>query len=199
LTTYNLEVWYRATNQVGSEPVGGVVMYFFTYASTDCTGVAGGPASTAVTYSPDTTGTWTRLAGQTTTDANVQSLQVLLAAGCNTVPCSFVVNFDDVSAETEPPLAVTVASFAARPVAQGVLVRWRTGTEADLLGFQVYRSRGHSWERITRSLIAAKGSVSGASYRYLDRTARRGIPYRYRIKAVRSDGTATWFGPVRVT
>jgi hypothetical protein len=63
----------------------------------------------------------------------------------------------------------------------------------------VYRSQGHSWQRITRSLIAAKTAVSGASYRYLDRTARRGVSYRYRIKAVNRDGTTAWFGPVRVT
>jgi lamin tail-like protein len=97
-------------------------------------------------------------------------------------------------------LAVTVRSLDARPVTKGVLLRWRTGTEADLLGFHVYRSRRQSWRRITRSLIAAKGSVSGASYRFLDRTAmRRGVSYRYRIKALNRDGTASWFGPVRVT
>jgi plastocyanin len=95
--------------------------------------------------------------------------------------------------------AVTFASATARRTARDVLVRWRTGTEADLLGFNLYRSQGQSWKRITRSLIAAKGSVSGASYRYLDRTAKHGISYRYRIKAVHGDGTATWFGPVRVT
>jgi hypothetical protein len=43
----------------------------------------------------------------------------------------------------------------------------------------------------------AKGAVSGAAYRYLDRTARRGVAYRYRVKAVQQDGTARWFGPVR--
>jgi hypothetical protein len=96
------------------------------------------------------------------------------------------------------PTAVTFASASAARTPKGVLVRWRTGTEADLLGFHVYRSRGHSWQRITRSLIAAKGSVSGGSYRFLDRTARRGVSYRYRIKAVQQDGTARWFGPVRV-
>ena len=95
--------------------------------------------------------------------------------------------------------AVTLASASASRTARGVLVRWRTGTETDLLGFHVYRSRGHSWQSITRSLIVAKGSVSGASYRYLDRTAKHGVSYRYRIKAVYHDGTATWFGPVRVT
>src|SRR5262249_3096552 len=97
------------------------------------------------------------------------------------------------------PTAVTLASAGANRTSKGVVVRWRTGTEADLLGFQVYRSRGHSWQRITRSLIASKGSVSGASYRFLDGTAKRAWAYRYRIKALNRDGTANWFGPVRVT
>jgi len=97
------------------------------------------------------------------------------------------------------PSAVTFASANASRTAKGVLLRWRTGTEVDLLGFRVYRSRGHSWRRVTRSLIAAKGSVSGASYRFLDKTVRRGASYRYRIKAVNRDGTTAWFGPVRVT
>jgi len=64
---------------------------------------------------------------------------------------------------------------------------------------QVYRSGGHSWRRVTHSLIAAKGSLSEVSYRLLDRTARRGASYRYRIRAVNRDGTTAWFGPVRVT
>jgi hypothetical protein len=138
--------------------------------------------------------------GQSTTDAGVQSVKVILSFSCPPATCAanLAVYFDDVVAQTEP-LAVTVASLSARSAAQGVLLRWRTGTEVDLLGFQVYRSRGHSWRRITHSLIAAKGSVSGASYRVLDRTARRGLSYRYRIKAVNRDGTTSWFGPVRVT
>jgi hypothetical protein len=100
------------------------------------------------------------------------------------------------------PTAVTLALAGATRTNKDVVVRWRTRTEVDLLGFQVYRSRGHSWQRISRSLIAANGSVSGASYRFLDRTARtarRGVPYSYRIKAMNRDGTASWFGPVRVS
>ena len=105
--------------------------------------------------------------------------------------CSYTLTIDTVT-------AVTFASVSATRTGTGVVVRWRTGTEADLLGFQIYRSRGHSWQRITRSLIAAKGSVAGASYRYLDKTARRGVSYRYRIKAVNRNGTTAWFGPMRV-
>jgi hypothetical protein len=94
--------------------------------------------------------------------------------------------------------AVTMRTLSAIRSRGGVLVRWRTGTEAELLGFQVYRSRRQGWQRLTRRLIAAKGSMSGASYRFLDRTAMGGVAYRYRIKAVDRDGGADWFGPVHV-
>ena len=97
------------------------------------------------------------------------------------------------------PSAATFRSASASATRRGVLLRWRTGIEAELLGFHVYRSRGHSWKRLTHSLIVAKGSVAGASYRFLDKTARRGVAYRYRIKAVNRDGTTSWFGPLRVT
>jgi hypothetical protein len=110
----------------------------------------------------------------------------------NTGSASFTVTVNLVS-------AVTFRSASATRAARGVVVRWRTGTEAGLLGFQVDRSHGHSWRRITHSLIATKESVSEASYRFLDKTATRGVSYRYRIKAVNRDGTASWFGPVRVT
>jgi hypothetical protein len=98
--------------------------------------------------------------------------------------------------------AVTAATFASArltPTHRGTLLRWRTGTEVETLGFHVYRARGQSWRRLNHALIVAKGSVSGASYRFLDRTARRGVSYRYRIKSVDRDGTSSWFGPVLVS
>ena len=191
-TTYNLEFWYRTTSAVNF-----VQMFLNTYQTTDCSGSPFGPASTASTSSPDTSGTWTRVQGHTTTDANVQAVKVILNFTCaSTCASGLFANFDDIVAQTEP-LAVTVSSFVARHVANGVLLRWHTGTEAGLLGFHVFRSQGRSWRRMTRSLIAARGSVTGASYRFLDRTAKRGGAYRYRIQAVDSDGTRRWFGPVR--
>jgi hypothetical protein len=110
--------------------------------------------------------------------------------GC--LGCNYTLTYDAVT-------AVTFASASATRTAKGPLVRWRTGTEADVLGFLVYRSRGQSWRRLSHSLIVAKGSVSGAAYRFLDRTAKVGVSYRYRIKALNRDGTAAWFGPVRVS
>ena len=193
--SYSASFSYRTTATLTHVPG----LTAFSYASNNCTGPS---FSLGNLNAPSTIsdGAWHAVSGTLTNPFAAQSLQFepFFACACSQSTTA-TVNFDDVVFETTP-LAVTVASLArAARAATGVLVRWRTGTEADLLGFHVYRSRGHSWKRITRSLIVAKGSVAGASYRFLDRTAKRGVAYRYRIKAVNRDGTTSWFGPVRVT
>jgi hypothetical protein len=196
-TNVTRSLWYSTTSNL----VSAVIFNLKFFASSNCSDLmAVGPVN-LFTTSPVADGKWHQLMDPSETDVFAgnsgaqATLFFLCTFGC---PAGVVVNFDDVIMGSGP-LAVEMQSFTGKRLREGVLVRWRTGTEADLLGFHVYRSRGDSWGRITRSLIVAKGSVSGASYRYLDRTARRGVSYRYRIKAVRSDGTATWFGPVRVT
>ena len=103
---------------------------------------------------------------------------------------------DDFSLTASGATAVRVTSLQATRVNAGVRLRWRTATEAELLGFQVYRWYRHSWRRVTHSLIGARGSVSGTSYRFVDRTAKRGVHYRYRLESVNRDGTTSWLGQV---
>ena len=79
---------------------------------------------------------------------------------------------------------------------RGVLVRWRTASELDVLGFSVYRGLDGRRVRVNKQLIAARNRASGASYSYLDRSARKGT--RYWIQAVNVDGSRSWFGPARV-
>ncbi|MFN2467487.1 MAG: FG-GAP repeat domain-containing protein, partial [Gaiellaceae bacterium] len=86
------------------------------------------------------------------------------------------------------PTMVALRSFSARSSRQGVELRWRTGAEAMLLGFDVYRAG----VRLNRPLIAARGEAGGAGYRLLDRGARVGATYLYRLQAVRLDGTRAW-------
>jgi hypothetical protein len=201
-TTYNLLVWYLASPPVTISFVGYGASY---YSDAACASFLSSPAG-ASTSSPIIDGAWHSISGQQTAPGTAQSARLQINFTCVEVTCKTTtdptlfdaVQYDDVVFDSSP-LAVSVHSLTASRSHQSVLVRWRTGTEVDLLGFQVYRSRGHSWRRITHSLIATKGAVSGASYRYLDRTARRGVSYRYRIKAVEQDGSASWFGPVRVT
>jgi len=197
-TTYYMQVWYRTTNQ-------SVISISFSaayWSAANCTGSNGNPGA-ATTTQPIRDGNWHAITGPTTAPTNppfdAHSATLTINFGCIQA-CSdtYVVNYDDAIMDTSP-LAVSVYGLRAVRSHRAVVLRWRTGTEADLLGFYVYRSRGHSWHRLTRSLVAAKGSVSGASYRFLDRLARPGVSYRYRIKAVNRDGTTALIGPVRVT
>ena len=194
-TLYNVAMWYRTTASILSAEI--LVRVF------DGAGCTGNLSNFVAEFPAVTTGVWTQVTAQIQPDASIQSGRFLPRFNCpgggGACAADVQVNFDDVVMQTDP-LAVTVASFAAaRRTSQGVLLRWRTGTEADLLGFEVYRLHGRSSHVLTRSLIVAKGSVSGAAYRFLDRTAKRGAAYRYRIKAVKRDGTTSWFGPVLVT
>jgi hypothetical protein len=97
---------------------------------------------------------------------------------------------------TSGPTSVGVASFAARRAAKGVTVTWRTASEAGLVGFNVERSSGSTWQRVNKRLIAARGGLVGSSYRFADTTAKAGRAYRYRLQVV--GPTKAYVGPVSV-
>ena len=92
------------------------------------------------------------------------------------------------------PTAVTIASFAARQGRAGVKLTWRTASEVDALGFNVWRfsPRGKG-VKVNRTLLAAKaaGRTGGTHYRLLDRHVRRGA-YTYRLQVVGRDGARAW-------
>ena len=90
---------------------------------------------------------------------------------CST-PGVITAYFDDVAFETGST-AVTLRSLSASRSAAGVRLHWRTGSEADTLGFHVYRGRGAKLTRVDRRMIPARGSVSGARYSFVDRRAPR--------------------------
>jgi hypothetical protein len=73
------------------------------------------------------------------------------------------------------------------------VLRWRTGAETQLLGFNVYRGA----TKPNRSLVAARGSAAGSAYRFVDRAVRSGTAYGYRLQAVGRDGTRTWVARAR--
>jgi subtilisin-like proprotein convertase family protein len=87
---------------------------------------------------------------------------------------------------TGGPTAAEVAGLAAAPSAAGVAVRWRTETEADVAGFDLYRGS----RKLNPSLVAAKasGALRGASYRFVDRSAPAHGVLTYRLQLIRRDG-----------
>jgi fibro-slime domain-containing protein len=99
----------------------------------------------------------------------------------------------ETSIELQPapqiPTAASVSSFTARRGAAGVVLRWRGGNPT-VLGYRVYRGR---------TLLKPRLIVAGprGAHRYLDRSAPAG-PLRYRLQAVRTDGSTAWAGSVNV-
>ncbi|MFN2468457.1 MAG: hypothetical protein ABR521_10075 [Gaiellaceae bacterium] len=94
-----------------------------------------------------------------------------------------------------PPTAVTLRSLRSAATAKGVVVRWRTGSETALAGFNVYRVRANgSLAKLNRTLIRAhsSGKTRGHAYAFTARGGRAGTTYR--LEAVGLDGTKTRLG-----
>ena len=90
------------------------------------------------------------------------------------------------------PTAVRVRALSATRIAGGVAVRWATGDESDVAGYNVYRGK----VRVNANLVRAKasGTARGASYRLVDR--RAGKLGSYRLEIVHLNGSRTSGGLV---
>lgn len=99
---------------------------------------------------------------------------------------------DDVAVRTDVPTAVDVTSFIGAVNRSGVVLSWKTQVEADTIGYNVWRFAGAKGVKVNRSLIGAKGAAGGTTYRVLDRNARPGADYKYRLQVVSKDGKRTW-------
>jgi hypothetical protein len=192
-TTYNFAGFYRTTASATSS----VVLALIEFSDGACGSLV--DVGLASASPPVTTGAWTFLNGQTTTPASAKSAYLALQHNCNAATCpAMTANFDDVGVSTGP-LAVTVVSFTAHRAGKGVLLRWRTGTEANELGFNVYRQQGARRVLVNRRLLPALGAIAGSSYSYRDRRAPKHRALRYWLQAVAVDGTRTRHGPVRAS
>ena len=78
-------------------------------------------------------------------------------------------------------------------------MRWRTASEFDTLGFNVFRQVRGKRVKLNRRLIPARNSLVGRAYSYRDRRAPRASSLRYWLQVVDLDGTRTWRGPIRVS
>jgi hypothetical protein len=95
-------------------------------------------------------------------------------------------------------LAARFRSLSATATSRGTLVRWRTASELDVVGFNVYGLVNGRRVRLNRRLIRAVGRNAGHAYSFVDR--RPGArATRYWIQAVDLDGSRSWFGPARIT
>jgi hypothetical protein len=101
--------------------------------------------------------------------------------------------------DCEASTAVRVSTFLIQRTNRGVNLRWRTASEADALGFNVYRQQNGKLLKLNQELIPSVfgGTASGHRYSWLDRSAARG-PAKYRLQAVGLDGKRSWVGAANV-
>ena len=97
-------------------------------------------------------------------------------------------------------LLVTLANFKATSFQNGIRVHWNTASEADNLGFHLWRATGEGWKtgdysqviRLTEELIPSKGDkVGGYPYSYIDSNVESGITYYYGLVDIDSNGQST--------
>jgi len=100
---------------------------------------------------------------------------------------------------SDEPTLVNLASFAAIPSLESILLEWETASEINNAGFRLWRDEKEDGQYtcITETLIPAEGGPSqGAAYAYEDDSVELGTTYYYQLEDMDYGGKSTFHGPV---
>jgi hypothetical protein len=93
-----------------------------------------------------------------------------------------------------PHSSVTLSSGNASPGFRKVILRWKTDSENDCAGFNLYRleEKGGKAVKLNAALIPAQGSATqGAAYKFSDAGVTKRKTYYYRLESIGINGAAT--------
>ena len=145
----------------------------FNYNESELNGIA--EANLGLFKSTDGGTNWMMVGGTVDADANT-----VTASGINSFSRW---TLGDVTA----PLPVELSSFAANTTGNSVELRWITQTETNTKSFEIQRSDGNNWVKI--SDMKANGTTSEVShYSFVDKNLLPGT-YNYRLKIIDENGT----------
>jgi formylglycine-generating enzyme len=102
----------------------------------------------------------------------------------------------------EIPTAITLVSFEANPGSNKVTLTWETATEIDNAGFNILRAESENgpYVKINATIIPAKaGATQGATYQFIDSTAKNRTTYYYKLQDIGLNGSTTDHGPKSAT
>lgn len=88
---------------------------------------------------------------------------------------------------TDVSLPVQLSSFSAEAGDGNILLKWRTESEENNLGFYIYRSLLDStgYHRINSSIVPGAGNSSAyQDYSYTDFNVEKGITYFYKLESI---------------
>lgn len=124
--------------------------------------------------------------------------------GANTANITGVTSFSDWTlAEPAAPTAVELESFDATGYDGGAFLQWKTGTEINNLGFNLYRDEGGKRTLVNKQVIAGSALVAGSgtrlgagrSYGWWDPVQSKHA-VQYWLEDRDLNGKSTWHGPV---
>jgi|GEM_PF-4231161 len=100
------------------------------------------------------------------------------------------------------PLLIQLAEFKALPLADRVVLFWKTAAEIENAGFHLWRTTVDSGDyvQLTTQLIPARGGETwGADYAFTDFDVEPGRTYLYYLEDIDFSGVSTMHGPVEAT
>lgn len=132
----------------------------------------------------------TGVGGGDVVDTEAKIYDTTEAGTCNVV----------ISAASSP---VSLSSFDATPFDASVSLDWRTGSELNHQGFNVYRSLSPSSGYIQVNPELIRNILTSTSfqgvYRYVDTSLINGLTYYYKIEDIAVNGARVMHGPVAAT
>lgn len=94
---------------------------------------------------------------------------------------------------------VEMSSFSSYPAFKEVRLAWKTVSEIDNFGFNIYRaeSKDGPYIKINDKIIPAEGSpVSGADYSFVDTGVKNRKTYYYQLEDIDMYGVSSLHGPI---
>ena len=97
---------------------------------------------------------------------------------------------------TATPTNIQLSALDVEPSDKKVMLRWRTESETDNAGFNIWRAEG--FVKVNNSVIPALGSpVSGSEYDFVDEWILNGKRYFYLLEDIDTNGISTFHGPIK--
>lgn len=101
-----------------------------------------------------------------------------------------------------PTSEILASAKAKRHKQGGVTIKWQTGTEMEVVGFKVLRSKkaDGKYKVVKNEMKAAKhpGQPIGDKYNLRDKHAKPGKQYFYKVQVFKADGGSEMSDPIRV-
>lgn len=109
--------------------------------------------------------------------------------------------FSDYTLFEEQPINIDLVNFQATQVEETVIVEWRTGSETNLAGYNLFRSSidEPEWNQLNETLIMAQadGANRGADYVFIDSAPVSG-KLEYMLESISLDGTREKSSPISI-